>query len=788
MRTTKPQINFINWYHQLNIMKTILLTVISFAFGALLEAAYYPSAFLFPKMHHSITLKNSKGQKLEVEHSYVYNEGQELLHSMRFRGNASQAILASRNALTFIFSVSGSNTTLKRYETELSSGFVSKKEISQSTWLKFPEEAWGTEESKFAKSSGTNLKYSLKGSYKKIRAKNGKEYFCYLAKVYSYGTKIYTLAFAKDIGLLQYITSSGEVYENDLWFENLAQKLKGKYSSESTMRKESWKYYKRVTAIRKDTTGRTVYNSPRNQKFRRSFDTLSAVYLGLYYKNSSMSKFGSYLLSSQIVQYLSGAFNENDKKNRNDEMGFYAEWALYLTPKHNRSDINSLKKHITKVDQNYSLRYTRILERNIQYIGMKSFYRGLSKYECQKMLNLAEVFEKVGSKDPENRENVFNYVAFAHQRLGNSDEDLKYNAMAAMEFAKFSDDLKAENIRYAKSIIKDLVNKTTSDEKIHVQAIDALIAMKAKNEALEKARQGFEKGFDSKEFAFAYADIGLERSKKMDVVKAVELIENHLENLTVQEKTKLVKFYRFIGENAKADAIEKARQKQADEIAKAKAKEERKKRRRKYGGGVGLAVSTNPANLLWNTFPIAADVRFGKAVHQLRLNTHTDRSSSSLFGNYSLGYDLNDRKEWTITKGRDYSYSLLYPLGDGMFAGIQGFYGQLNMRGDTVVGTRLSDRQVGSVQLSPQVTRYGGAFQFGYRIASRKQHYYFAFYYLIGAGYRTMDYGYTGATDISDPAIFEFRDDVESYGYRHDNWNKVYGIFNLRMRVGITLF
>ena len=138
--------------------------------------------------------------------------------------------------------------------------------------------------------------------------------------------------------------------------------------------------------------------------------------------------------------------------------------------------------------------------------------------------------------------------------------------------------------------------------------------------------------------------------------------------------------------------------------------------------------------------------------------------------------------------GGDYSYSLLFPISDGMIFGFQGFYGKLNLNRDTAIGTRLSDNFQGFVDINPDVTRYGGALQWGYRIADRRKHYYFAFYYLMGAGYRTIDYNYQGVTDISDPKIFEFQESTKSFGYRHKNWNKVYGIFNLRLRVGITLF
>ena len=279
-----------------------------------------------------------------------------------------------------------------------------------------------------------------------------------------------------------------------------------------------------------------------------------------------------------------------------------------------------------------------------------------------------------------------------------------------------------------------------------------------------------------------------QQEKKMDLRKAIEIIEKYPESHTATDKAKLVKYYKFLGEEDMVRKYEKEKRDKEALAAKQKAKEDKKRKRKRYGSGVGLSLSTNPANLLWNTFPVAADVKLGRTIHQFRVNSHNGHKSKTLFGNYASDYELDDKKQWIINSGRDYSYSLLFPAGDGMVFGFQGFYGNLNLNRDTAVGTRLTDNQLGSVDISPEVTRYGGAFQFGYRIADRRSHLYFAFYYLLGAGYRTIDYQYQGATDIADPNIFAFREDMKSFGYRHKNWNKVYGIFNLRMRVGFTLF
>lgn len=51
-----------------------------------------------------------------------------------------------------------------------------------------------------------------------------------------------------------------------------------------------------------------------------------------------------------------------------------------------------------------------------------------------------------------------------------------------------------------------------------------------------------------------------------------------------------------------------------------------------------------------------------------------------------------------------------------------------------------------------------------------------------------MNYGYTGSLDLEDKEQVDFATNFESNAYRQTNWNKFYGIFNIGIRVGVTLF
>ena len=54
---------------------------------------------------------------------------------------------------------------------------------------------------------------------------------------------------------------------------------------------------------------------------------------------------------------------------------------------------------------------------------------------------------------------------------------------AAKEFANFSDALKLDNIAYAKASIQDIMTKTTKNEAVQIEAIEALLVLKAHTEA-----------------------------------------------------------------------------------------------------------------------------------------------------------------------------------------------------------------------------------------------------------------------------------------------------------------
>ncbi len=627
----------------------ILFALLMFCMGQFNHAAYSANDYLFPKLHNQITLKNASGSILKVSHTNVFDTFGNRTNSIRFESKNSLAIKEYKKSVAFLFAVNGQDIELKHYELESTSYFVSLVGTDSKTWFSMPEEAWSTTEHKFNKPTSSFVTQTSKSSFKKVKAKNGMDYFSLIVKVYEKGRLAYTLIFAKDIGLLQYIDQSGTIYENDLWFETLANKFKSQYSSESSMKTASWNYFRRVTAYTKDAFQQNEYNSNRNRLIKRGIDTMAAFYLGLYYKSANLLSFGNYLTSSKIEKYTNSYHNailKNDDKKLNIEMENYIEWAFYLMPVYSTTTLNSLKKHINNIEKNYKANYMNILDKNIEYLGNKGNYSALSNYEATKMIAYGKLFEKAGSADPDTRENVFNYLAYAHQRLGNKDLDLYYNAKAAKEFANFSDALKLDNIAYAKASIQDIMTKTTKNEAVQIEAIEALLVLKAQTEALEKARKGYNYGFESKKYGFVYGDIALQQKEKMDLRKAIELIEKHPESLTAQDNEKLVRYYKFLGEDDMVKKYEKEKKEQAAIAAKEKAKRDKKNRRKRYGPPFGLAISTNPANLLWNTFPVAAGLRLGKTIHQFRVNNHNGHKSKQIFGNYARDNDIDEKKSW----------------------------------------------------------------------------------------------------------------------------------------------
>lgn len=103
----------------------ILVTMLLFLVGQMVQAAYSANDYLFPKLHNTITLKSNSGNTLKVSHTYVYDTFGKQFNSIRFASSKSLSIKEYKRSVAFLFTLNGSNVKLKNYELESSSYFVS---------------------------------------------------------------------------------------------------------------------------------------------------------------------------------------------------------------------------------------------------------------------------------------------------------------------------------------------------------------------------------------------------------------------------------------------------------------------------------------------------------------------------------------------------------------------------------------------------------------------------------------------------------------------------------------
>jgi len=765
----------------LNIKK-ILLLVLTLVIHVQLKSEGIKT-FMFPEFNNLSLIANADRTTALYTYyeSYLDTFGN-VLKTLHLNSTAKNlAIMQGNSEVSFTMSLNSYSIDLKNL-IKVSGRYKSSQNAS-GVWFKRPTEAWLKEETNF---TINNTAWKSEASFTTKKINNLFEKYCIQVKFYKGKKWQYTLTFGSKVGLVSYSDYLGNKLENTMEHDAKAALIKMKYDNAESMRKAFIEKYFEFEKRAADTSDILNEMALRHFVYYRSLDTLAAMAKGLCEFNNNYQP----LCRSLMLTILANECKRlGEKQNRslaiNEYLTNYSTWALYLVPDAKIPNATRADKYIKNASSRVKREYLDV----INEFCLSSFNlinrRMYSRVDAYRIIGFGKMFIKKGlSNKASVNENIYNSLAYAYYYIGNYDLDFYYNALAAEQFLKMSEEEKKKNITYVESTIKDLMRKTTKNEAHFAKALRIISDYKIPGKALLKAQKGYNKGFESPVFLLAYGDIALQGKSRIDLLKVIELLEPKVESLSQEEKRKLVTYYSYVGSNTAADKLEK-------ELDKLDKKAAKNRKRSRSGGGFpfGLSVATNPANLLWNTFPLAADLRIGGTIHQFRINTHTERTTDRIWGNYSL-MDNNENlyKEWKIEKGRDYNYSLLFNAGDNIAAGLQLGYGQFKLASDFATLMNTATQTSNVVSLNPQVNRYTAAMQWGWRFASRRQHYYFAMYYIAGVGYRTMNYGYTGNLAIDNQDQFEFREDQQSHGYRHKNWGKMYGVFNFRMRVGITLF
>jgi hypothetical protein len=742
--------------------------------------------FLYPRAHSLSILSNSDATTaLYLYHTNGFDSSGNVLSQLIFSASSSKLrIMENSNWLRYDIKANKDDVRLINKVKTSSYGYKNRYK-SSGQWFKKPSEAWLKEETNYSIGYSN---WKSKSKFTNIVGRDGVKYYCLEVIFYKNSAYQYTLYFGSGVGLIRYKDKNGEVLNNDLYFEKLASTFKNSYSSTETLRKAFYKQYSKARNVSKDTVNIRDYQAQRHDNISYQLDTLTAMSMALRSKNSSFESYTKYLITSVLTAEMDRlSVVKPRSKGINEYMEYFANWSLYLAPKYNSLSSSYAKKYLKNPDKDWKQNYLKSLE----IAGKARFYllttKKYSMVDARDAIGYGEQYIRTGlSKKAGNNENNYNFTAYAYYKIGNKNLDFYYNALAAEQFLMMSEKEKALNVKYVESTMRDLMRKTTTNEEQYTKAIGIIANYKIKGNALQKARNGYnQQGFNSVNYMFTYGDVALADSSKVNVAIVVDELESKETEFTTVQNKKLISYYKFLGMKDKANKLSKA-------VNKQEKKKSTNNKRSSKGGGFpfGLAFSTNPANLLWNTFPLAADLRIGGTIHQFRINTHTERTTKSMFGNNAVLQDVDDnlKKEWLIKSARDYSYSLLFRAPDNIVIGLQLGYGNLNLNPEVVQVKNEISAAVSNINVDPTITRYSGAMQWGWRFSSRRHHYYFGAYYLLGVGYRTMDYGYNGNLEINDKDQFSFAENASSYGFRHNNWNKFYGILNYRIRIGLTLF
>ena len=483
-------------------MNKLVFVIVAFFVVQSANTANLPQDFMFPKMHNNIRLNDENGNFMWVTYAKMLDTFGSVYNSIRFMPEKTNYLASASNGLSFNFTIEGSNVQQIGYEYTSPSLYSTSHAFSEKkTWITMPEEAWASKEGEIYYHVDKTVKYKTKISYGNVKLRSGKTYFSVIVQtVNANGKVIYTMTFGKNVGLIQYSDSYG-IWENDLWHENTSTYISTQFTNEESLRKELWRVYKVASIIAGDTMGVTDLASNRHADTRIMIDSLSAFASALGNKGNTMNMFSTYLLASvinintEVLHVASQKIKITDDWVFNE--AFFAEWALYLWIEKGYIQTFTLKTYINNIEKNRDIIYSEILESNVLAIGNKSSIKRFNNVETMKTIGLGKKYLKDGiSSKTMNNENVYNYLAYAYQLLGNNDLDLYYNILAGQQFLKGSDEVKAQNIEYAKTCIKDIGYKKTQYESTQIMAINILENFKVPEDALKKAKEGYEKGFN----------------------------------------------------------------------------------------------------------------------------------------------------------------------------------------------------------------------------------------------------------------------------------------------------
>jgi len=583
-------------------------------------------------------------------------------------------------------------------------------------------------------------------------------------------------------------------------------------SSEKKKKKQlldiGWGIYNRAFKLLEDKNDRFYFNSEKNNLVNKYYDSLTGLYENIIRKTPANENIYKYIYTIYIRNKALEVNNlVNIDKTKKEALLIeklnLANQFYFLRPTLNSLPNYRLSEFLKDPDKHYNENFIHTLFLYYNSISGLSVFE--NSYKVFLFKDKVEFLEKNESLIAyENRFVIYSNMA---SYFNYSFEDAKaylYYVKTLESYKLLNENNKNLNIEYMKYLMDKLIYMKPSNQEDLNRAINAAFSLNDYLNANKIADNGHSNGIGKDmDFGFLYAKAAYENSlNKSSLRNALKLLQDKLNVMTVSQITEYLKYCQAMNgefDCSKAEAEVKAAEKREKERLE-KEEKERKKKQREYSKGsfFSLAVSTNPLNLLWNTLPVALDIKLGKIILQARVNDWQGRSSKLLWGN--MLYD--PQKEFKKIVGRDYSLAILGRMGNESYRtpvpyfGVHALYGNYTTEVENVKAKDLSTNIQNNLQVSPEVTKYELMMKFHFPLTVKKNIFYACYFMDFGIGRRMIKYNAINTSnnmaisekDLSDETKYEFLNDVVNAGYKQERWNKLYVPFKLGFRIGLFLF
>ena len=689
----------------------------------------------------------------------------------------------------------------------LNESYTEKTDV---VYYQIPAESYQTSEWTYT-DPATGSEVKAKSYYKTYKVNNTDERLLVVEKKSNeYGTpKTKVEYFMKNYGLIAF---KNDIYSNlqivDLSTYLMFSKDMINNKTEKQLIDVGWGIYNRAIKLLEDKNDRFYFNSEKNNLVIKYYDSLAGLYENIIRKTPASENIYKYIYSvylrSKAVE-VNNIVNVDKTKKESlliEKLNLANNFYL-VRPTLNSLPNYRLNEFLKDPDKNYNENFIHTMF--LYYNSVSGISIHENSYKAYLFKDKVEFLEKNESLIAnETKFVIFSNMASYFNYSNDNAKAYLYYVKTLESYKLLNEDNKNLNIDYMKFLMDKLIFMKPSNQTDLNRAINAAFSLNDNLNANKIADNGYNNGVGNDlEFGFLYAKAAYENNlNKNSLRNALKILQDKLNSMTVTQIKDYLKYCQAMNgefDCSKAEAEVKAAEKREKEKLE-KEEKERKKKQRKYSRGsfFSLAVSTNPLNLIWNTLPVALDIKLGKVLLQARVNDYNERSSKLLWGN--MLYE--PQKQFKKIVGRDYSLSILGRMGTSSYSspvpyfGVHALYGNYNTEVEVVKAKDLSTNIQYNLRVSPVVSKYELMMKFHIPLTVKRNIFYACYFMDFGIGKRMIKYNAVNTAnnsdvaeaDLSDKTKYEFLNDEVNAGYRQERWNKFYIPFKLGFRIGLFLF